>query len=57
MDVNSKDKLGHTPLSLATIRDHEGVVKLLVETGNVDVNSKDNRGRTALFWAITKRYR
>jgi ankyrin repeat protein len=30
------------------------ILKLLVETGNVDVDSKDSEGRTPLFWAAAK---
>jgi ankyrin repeat protein len=40
-----------TSLRLAAGRGHKIVVKLLLETGKVDINSKDKSGRTALSWA------
>jgi ankyrin repeat protein len=46
-----KDKDGRTPLSLAAGGGREAVIKLLLETGNVDVDSKDKGGRTPLAWA------
>ena len=30
---------------------HEAIVKLLIDTGKVDVDSKDSRSRTPLSWA------
>ena len=33
---------------------HEAVVKLLLDTGKVDVSSKDGSGRTPLSWAAEK---
>ena len=46
--VDSKDRDGRTPLSLAAAGGHEAVVKLLLATGEVDVDSKDGDGRTPL---------
>jgi ankyrin repeat protein len=40
-----------TPLWLAARGGHKVVVKLLLETGKVDVNSKDKNGRTLLSWS------
>jgi ankyrin repeat protein len=47
--LDSKDyDNGRTPLSLAAENGNEAVVKMLLETGMVDVNSKDNESQTPL---------
>ena len=47
-----RDVCGRTPLLLAAQKGHEAVVKLLLETSKVNVNSKDDMdGRTPLSWA------
>jgi ankyrin repeat protein len=51
-----KDSFGWTPLSLAAKNGHEAVVKMLLETGKVDVNSKDIRGQTPLSGAAKNGY-
>ncbi|CAG8000110.1 unnamed protein product [Penicillium olsonii] len=50
-DVSVKDDSGWQPLSRAALHGHEAVVKVLLETGKVNIDSKDAEGRTALFWA------
>jgi ankyrin repeat protein len=50
VDVDSKDRYGHTLLWRAAENGHEAVVKLLLETGKVDVDSKKD-GQTLLSWA------
>ena len=49
-----QDSYGRTPLSWAAERGHEAVVKLLLETGKVDVESKDKYGQTPLSWAAVR---
>jgi len=49
-----KDEDGRTPLSWAAEEGHEGVVRLLLERDDVDVNSKDERDRTPLSWAAAE---
>lgn len=57
-DVNAEDKQGHTPWSLAVshvVSDGCSVIiKLLVSTGNVDVNVKmyGESGESLILWAI-----
>src|ERR1700722_225845 len=49
-NVNARDQFGRMPLSRAAEGGHEAVVKLLLKTGKVDVDSKDMDwgGRTPL---------
>ncbi|KAI7227089.1 hypothetical protein KC330_g8551, partial [Hortaea werneckii] len=46
-----RDSRGMTPLSYAAQYGHKAVVKLLLNTKQVEVDSKDNNGRTPLSWA------
>ena len=43
---------GNTALIYAASGGHEAVVKLLLETGEVDINSRDGVGNTALSRAV-----
>ncbi|KAF3209746.1 hypothetical protein TWF679_007284 [Orbilia oligospora] len=53
--ADPKDATRRTPLSWAAMEGQAGVVKILLESGNVDVNSKDAIGRTPLSWAAINR--
>jgi Ankyrin repeats (3 copies) len=51
-NLDSKDPgYGQTPLSWAAENGHGAVVELLLATGKVDVDSKDDSDRTPLSWA------
>ncbi|KAM0710562.1 hypothetical protein Q7P35_002233 [Cladosporium inversicolor] len=50
-DETGRDFSGRTELSWAAENGHEGTVKLLLDTGKVDVDSKDNNGRNPLSLA------
>jgi hypothetical protein len=52
--VNAQDHGGRTPLSLATVKRHEEVVRLLLARDDVDANFKDWVGRTPLSCAAAK---
>jgi len=53
-DVNTKDEYGQTGLMKAVIyTQYNSVVDLLLNTPNIDVNQKDNKGRCALHLAFT----
>ncbi len=55
MNVNleAKDKWGHSLLSKAAMNGHEPVVELLLATDGVDANSRDHQGRTPLSLATS----
>lgn len=51
-DVNSINVHGRTPLFAAAMKGHEAVVKLMLETGQVDVDLQEyDNGRSPLSFA------
>jgi ankyrin repeat protein len=42
------------PLQEAALHGHENIVKLLLDTGKLDVNARDSRERTAVFAAVSR---
>ncbi|WQF89372.1 Putative ankyrin repeat-containing domain superfamily [Colletotrichum destructivum] len=54
VEVNLREtKYGLTPLSWATENGHESVVKMLLDTGKIDVNSSDKHNRSPVSWAAS----
>jgi ankyrin repeat protein len=51
VDPEKKDDEGRTPLAVACLWDREDIVKLLLESGKVDLESRSNYGETPLFFA------
>jgi len=52
-DVNSKNRMGMTPLVVAAMNNRTAVCEFLASNG-ADLNSKDGQGRTALYLAVDK---
>ena len=52
VELDSKDKYGQTPLSLASRKGHDKIVELLRSKDAVDPNSKDDFDQTPLSWAV-----
>ena len=53
----SRDDYGYTPYMVACVLGHENLVELFLEhylDRNIDLNAKDNNGRTALMIASQK---
>ena len=48
--VEARDRIGQTPLILASLRGRAGIIKALLAAG-ADVNVANNQGSTALIWA------
>jgi len=48
-DVNAQNSWKVTPITIAMLNNHVGMVKRLLEEPSVDVNGKDDRGRTLLI--------
>ncbi|KAK6856638.1 hypothetical protein PG995_006825 [Apiospora arundinis] len=51
LDANIGDALGRTPLTWAAIGGDEMAIKMMMESGKVNVNSQDRLGRTPLSYA------
>ncbi len=51
-DVNATNSWKITPINIAMLKNHQGCVKLLLDQPNVDVNGKDEKGRTLLHLAL-----
>jgi ankyrin repeat protein len=52
VDINSRDTIyGQTPLLFASKYEYTSIVKILLDSPNIDVDIGDNRGRTPLDYA------
>ena len=51
-DVNAANSWKVTPINIAMLKNHQGCVKRLLEQPNVDVNCKDEKGRTLLLLSL-----
>lgn len=51
VEADPKDHYGLTPLSIAARYQRIEVIKRLLRTGRVDINSQDSFGRTPLWYA------
>lgn len=52
--MDTEDESGWTPLLSAVSSEHTEVVKMLLETGRVDVKKKNETGRQAIHYAASK---
>lgn len=52
VDAETKNEKGWTPLIAASQAGNINIVRLLLEIGKANVNTKDNNNRTALSWAL-----
>jgi ankyrin repeat protein len=51
-DINAENSWRATPINIAMLKNHEGCVKKFLEYPDVDVNKKDDKGRTLLTLAL-----
>ncbi|OJJ58826.1 hypothetical protein ASPSYDRAFT_121500, partial [Aspergillus sydowii CBS 593.65] len=50
--INTADKNGCTPLMLAVLKNHDGLLRQLVQRG-ADIHMENKRGRTTLSFAAS----
>lgn len=51
-DVNAGNSWRITPINIAMLKNHTGCVKRILDQPNVDVNCKDEKGRTLLLLSL-----
>lgn len=51
-DVNAQNSWKISPINIAMLKSHNGCVKRLLEEPNVDVNGKDDKGRTLIMLSL-----
>ncbi|KAM3470695.1 hypothetical protein MY5147_006251 [Beauveria neobassiana] len=52
--INSGDSMGRTPFQLAVQNGYNSVLRMLLDTGEVDVNARDHRQASALLMAAER---
>ncbi|KAH7175991.1 hypothetical protein EDB81DRAFT_674526, partial [Dactylonectria macrodidyma] len=55
IDINCRDHYGWTPLLWATEQGHDTIIKLLLDTGKVDVNARDKYDGGTPLWRAAER--
>lgn len=53
-NVNAANSWKLTPINVAMLLNHEGCVKLFLDFEGIDVNCKDEQGRTMLMLSVKK---
>lgn len=51
-DINAQNSWKITPITIAMLKNHTGIVKRMLDMDGVDVNGKDDRGMTLLRMAL-----
>lgn len=51
-EINAPNMWKVTPITIAMLKNHQGVVKELLKRNEIDVNGKDEQGRTLLTMAL-----
>lgn len=51
-NINATNMWKITPITIAMLKNHQGIVKELLKRDDIDVNGKDEKGRTLLTMAI-----
>ena len=51
-DVNHQNSWKTSPINIAMLKNHHGCVKRLLEEPNVNVNGKDDKGRTLIMLSL-----
>lgn len=50
--INAENSWRVTPITIAMLKNHQGIVKNFLKLDTVDVNGKDDKGRTLLTMAL-----
>ena len=51
-DINANNSWKITPITIAMLKNHRGIVKHMLDMEGVDVNGKDDKGFTLLRMGI-----